>query len=75
MFGGKKKEKETGQEDLRELQTQLQAVFKDIPKEIPLLLFTDPGINDVFSQAARQVIRAFRKMTPKITLREYTLDH
>ena len=77
MFGGKKKEKEkeTEQEDVKELQAHLQAVFKDIPKEIPLLLFTDPGTNDVFSQAARQVIRAFREMTPKIILREYNLDH
>jgi thioredoxin reductase (NADPH) len=33
------------------------------------------GNNDLFNQAARQLIRAFREITPKIEFREYDLNH
>jgi thioredoxin reductase (NADPH) len=56
-------------------QAELQAIFENMPNEIPLFLFTSPGTNDLFSQAARQVIRAVREMSPKITLLEYDLGH
>lgn len=54
---------------------QLKAAFAKMPHDIPLLLFTEKGREDVFAQANRQVIRAFRELTDKITLREYHLDH
>jgi thioredoxin reductase (NADPH) len=54
---------------------QLRATFAKMPHDIPLLLFTEKGREDVFAQANRQVIRAFRELTDKITLREYGLDH
>jgi len=54
---------------------QLKAAFAKMPHDIPLLLFTEKGREDVFAQANRQVIRAFRELTDKITLREYNLDH
>jgi thioredoxin reductase (NADPH) len=54
---------------------QLRATFAQMPNDIPLLLFTDSAREDVFAQANRQVIRAFRELTDKITLREYGLDH
>ena len=56
-------------------QAQLAMVFEKMPYEIPLLLFASPGKNDLFNQAARQVIRAVRELTPKITLLEYNLTH
>ena len=56
-------------------QAELQAVLKNIPHEIPLFLFTSQGKNDLFSQAARQVISAVREMSHKITLLEYDLGH
>ncbi len=54
---------------------QLRATFAQMPNDIPLLLFTDRMQDDVFAQANRQVIRAFRELTDRITLREYGLDH
>jgi len=54
---------------------QLKATFAQMPNDIPLLLFTEKGREDVFAQANRQVIRAFRELTDRITLREYDIDH
>ena len=54
---------------------QLRATFAQMPNDIPLLLFTDKAKDDVFAQANRQVIRAFRDLTDKITLHEYDLSH
>lgn len=61
--------------DLDQVQDQVKDLFKNIPNNISLLLFTSPGKNDVFSNANRQVIRAFRELTPKIDLKEYDLSH
>ena len=54
---------------------QLKQTFEQLPNDIPLLLFTDKGGDTVFTQATRQVIRAFRELSPRITLKEYGLDH
>ena len=54
---------------------QLKATFEQLPHDIQLLLFTAKGRDDVFAQANRQVIRAFRELSKKITLREHNLDH
>ena len=54
---------------------QLKATFEQLPNDIPLYLFTAKGQEDVFTHANREVIRAFRELSSKITLREYDLDH
>lgn len=54
---------------------QLRATLEKLPNEIPLFLFTRPGQDDVFVQAARQLVRSFRELTDKVTFREYGLDH
>lgn len=54
---------------------QLKETFDQLPNEIPLYLFTAKGHEDVFTHTNRQVIRAFRELSPKISLREYDLDH
>ncbi|MEJ5357675.1 MAG: FAD-dependent oxidoreductase [Desulfobacterales bacterium] len=54
---------------------QLRQAFEKLPHDIPLLLFTDRQAESVFTQGARQVIRAFRELTPRITLKEYDLRH
>jgi thioredoxin reductase (NADPH) len=56
-------------------QAELVAVFEKMPYEIPLILFTDPGKNEVFSEGARQLIRSARELAPKISLREYDMAH
>ncbi len=54
---------------------QLRQTFEQLPNDIPLLLFVDKARDDVFAQASRQVIRAFRELSPRITLKEYDLAH
>ena len=54
---------------------QLKATFEQLPNDIPVLLFTAKGHEDAFTQANRQVIRAFRELSDKITMREYDLDN
>ena len=54
---------------------QLKKTFEQLPNDIPLLLFAEKGLDDVFVQASRQIIRAFRELSPKITMKEYGLDH
>jgi thioredoxin reductase (NADPH) len=54
---------------------QLKATFEQLPNDINLYLFTAKGHEDAFTHANRQVIRAFRELSAKITLREHDLDH
>lgn len=54
---------------------QLQNTFKNLPNNIELFLFTEKGQDDVFCDATRQVVRAFRSLTDRITMREYDLSH
>ncbi len=54
---------------------QLQQTFASLPNEIPLFLFVQKGRDDVYVDACRQVVRAFRELTDKIKIKEYYLDH
>ncbi|MCP4744948.1 MAG: FAD-dependent oxidoreductase [Desulfobacteraceae bacterium] len=55
---------------------QLRQTFAQFSNEIPLYLFSEKGKgDDVYVEATRQVIRVFRNLTSKITVKEYTLDH
>ncbi|MEJ2642363.1 MAG: FAD-dependent oxidoreductase [Desulfosarcinaceae bacterium] len=54
---------------------QLRNTFDQLPNDIDLYLFTAPGIDDVFAQSIRQVVRAFREVTDKIRFREFNLEH
>ena len=54
---------------------QLKEMFSKLTRDIPLFLFVDRNRDDVYAQACRQVVRAFREMTPRITIKEYPLDH
>lgn len=73
-------EQQTGQQPVGPMtpeaaKAQLVAFFRAMPHPIPLYLFADPGKNEPFNEAARQVIRAVRQLTDKVTLREYDLRH
>ena len=59
----------------REFIDQLKTTFSKLPYEIPIYLFVEKGKDDIFCETNRQIIRAFRELSSKITLREYTLDH
>jgi thioredoxin reductase (NADPH) len=54
---------------------QLKDTFEKLPNDITLYLFTAKGHEDAFTHGNRQVIRAFRELSARITLREYDLDH
>ena len=53
---------------------QLKATFEQLPNDITLYLFTAKGKEDTFTHGNRQVIRAFRELSARITLREFDLD-
>lgn len=61
--------------DERAFIRQLQQTFEQLPNQINLYLFTVKGKDDIYSQNIRQVVRAFREITNKITFREHYLDH
>ena len=63
------------QEVLEQVRRKLQELFGSLEHEVPLLLFTDPGINTQYCEAARSVIRAVRELTDKVSLREFGLNH
>jgi thioredoxin reductase (NADPH) len=58
-----------------EAQQEITRILGSIKREIPIFLYTQPGQNDVFSDAARQAIRFFRQLTDKIVIREFNLNH
>jgi thioredoxin reductase (NADPH) len=67
---------ETAQEtEIRRVQLELEKMLTQIEREVPIYLFTKPGENDVFGEAARQGIRFFRQLTDRIKLREFDLNH
>ena len=54
---------------------QLRAAFLQMPNDIPLYMFVNREKDDIFAQTNRQIVRIFRELTPKITFREYPMDH
>jgi len=49
---------------MEQLQAQLQSIFKNLPHEVHLILFSQPGKNDLFSAACRFLVRAVRESDP-----------
>ena len=54
---------------------QLKQTFDQFTHDIPIYMFTQRGMDDVFAQTNRQIVRAFRQLSSKITFKEYYLDH
>ena len=54
---------------------QLKQTFDQFSHDIPIYMFTQKGMDDVFAQTNRQIVRAFRQLSPRITFKEYYLDH
>jgi thioredoxin reductase (NADPH) len=75
MQGVKETDKPPGDMASEAYLQQLRKTFEQLPNDIPLLLFVEKGADDVFAHATRQVIRAFRELSPRITLKEYDLSH
>lgn len=75
MINGTENNVNTASNDEQAFLRQLKQTFAHLPNDIPLYLFVSRTQDDVFAQACRQIVRAFRELTPKITLKEYNLDH
>jgi thioredoxin reductase (NADPH) len=61
--------------NIQDAQREISKIFKGLSREIPIILFSKPGLNDKFCEYAKQSIRFFRQTTDKIVLREFGLDH
>jgi thioredoxin reductase (NADPH) len=59
----------------REFMRQLERTFAQLPYDIPIYMFINRGEDNVFAQTNRQIVRAFRELTDKITFKEYYTDH
>jgi hypothetical protein len=57
------------------VQQQLRAVLDQLPHTVPLYLFTKKGQNDVYNQAAKEIVRAFAGLGKNIQLHEMDLNH
>ncbi len=68
-------EAQAGAATQEQFMRQLKQTFEKLPHDIPLYMFVEKGGDNIFSQTNRQIVRAFRELTSKITFREYDLDH
>lgn len=62
-------------EEMEQVHKKLTELFGKIDHEVPLLLFTEPTINNQYNDVLRDVIRAVRGITAKVTLREFGRSH
>jgi len=58
-----------------EVQQQLRSVLDQLPNVVSLYLFTQEGYNDIYNQAAKEIVRAFAELGSNVELRELSLDH
>lgn len=58
-----------------DIQPQIQQMLASLTHDIDLYLFTSGNGRDSYTQAARQVIRMFRQLTPRLRHKEFGLDH
>ena len=59
----------------KEVQAQLQAIFKEMPNAVPILLFAQKGNNDALNQPVREMLQLFHGLSDKISFREVDLQH
>lgn len=59
----------------QEMMTHLGNALDKMAHEVRICLFAGPDPDAVFSQAARQALKAFRQISSKIRLEEYAPDH
>jgi thioredoxin reductase (NADPH) len=61
---------------IQDFKKELANILAQLPREIPVLLFSDKGKKeDVFSQAAERVVQAFQELAPKIKFKKFDLGH
>jgi thioredoxin reductase (NADPH) len=70
------KRQEGQQESLlgSEVESNLRIAFDQLSHKVRILLFTEKGRNDVVNQAARDLLRAFEKISKKVELSEFDIE-
>jgi thioredoxin reductase (NADPH) len=58
-----------------ELKAELSNLLQQLPQEVPIYLFSRKGERDLFTKAAEQVVTIFERLSSKIKLTVYDLDH
>jgi thioredoxin reductase (NADPH) len=53
---------------------QLKKTFQSLPEDMEIFLFSHEKEENIFSNSAREVVRAFMELTDKLKFREYGLD-
>jgi len=59
----------------QDFKKELAGLLGQLPREIPVYLFTQKREKNVFAQTAEQVLQAFQELAPKIQLKKYDLGH
>lgn len=75
MFRKKKTEQKTQLPEEEKVNDLLKAVFDLLPRKVELLLFTGPGRNEPYCEAARKVLGSLAGLSDKIGFREFDLKH
>ncbi|MBI5602953.1 MAG: FAD-dependent oxidoreductase [Deltaproteobacteria bacterium] len=75
MFRKKKTEPKTQQPEEEKVNDLLKAVFDLLPRTVELLLFTGPGRNEPYCEAARKVLGSLAGLSDKISFQEFDLKH
>lgn len=68
-------EAQAGAATQEQFMQQLKQTFEKLPHDIPLYMFMEKGRDNIYTQTNRQIVRAFRELSSKITFREHHLDH
>jgi len=58
----------------KELEESLKEIFKDLPNQVSIILFTHPDENDVLNDAARDIVEYFQGLSDKISIEEHDLE-
>ena len=56
-------------------EARLRELFEKMPHPAPIFLFADRGKNEPFNQAAREILQILQRISPKVQIQEYGLDH
>jgi thioredoxin reductase (NADPH) len=59
---------------LEEIQAQLSRIFAKLEHDVPLHLFLSDDKDSPFNQATREILQTIAKISPKIQVREHSLD-
>jgi thioredoxin reductase (NADPH) len=75
MFRKKKTEQKERQPEEKKVDDLLKAVFDLLPRKVELLLFTGPGRNEPYCEAARKILGSLAALSEKIGYQEFDIKH